>query len=383
MGDAEPVSKTHASRKGGFPGAKVLVCLSDDPGEPGGFPVVAPQRVSLEQGLPWVLFAGRVLAFQPLLLLLLGLLLALPAGARDNSTCPGPAWRVVARAPGVWQVLGEASSGHDEADVANRGRVSNALLVRDGARLWLLGSGPSPAAGAALACQVRAQLKRPVTDIIAPWPRPELVLGAGGFPLTRHWGHAEVAQGMQRQCPTCVERLRLRLGAAASDLGDRPIHLPEGWVTGASGSLGPLDWQLLWRAEGRPVTVWRVRGQPLFSAHGLLWGDGPPDARDAQLPQLLQSTEALARWAAAVPQARWLPEQGPLLGADAPARHAAYWQELQRQAQQAVQRGDAAGGPPPRWPGLPDAWATHVRHTLNWQHAWREAEDAMFNATPR
>ena len=81
-----------------------------------------------------------------------------------------------------------------------------------------------------------------------------------------------------------------------------------------------------------------------------------------------------------LPQARWLPEQGPVLLADAPQQHAAYWQELQRQAQQAVQRGDAAGGPPPRWPGLPDAWAGHVRHTLNWQHAWREAEDAMFNS---
>jgi hypothetical protein len=344
------------------------------------------RRFSLEQGLPAVWrrlcrAVGR--QGRQGLLALLGLGLAATAAARGNASCPGPAWRLQAVAAGVWRVQGEASAGHDEADAANRGRVANALLVRDGARVWLLGSGPSPASGAALACQVRALLKAPVTDVIAPWPRPEGVLGVGGFALARHWAHADVAQGMQRQCPTCVERLRLRLGPAAGDLGEHPIHAPEGWVTGDQFSLGPFEGRRLWRADDRPVTVWRLRGRPLFTAHGLLWNDGPPDARDAQGPRMLQSTEALARWAAEVPQARWLPEQGPLAGADAPGRHAAYWQELQRQAQQAVQRGDAAGGPPPRWPGLPEAWATHVRHTLNWQHAWREAEDAMFNASPR
>jgi hypothetical protein len=370
------VSKTHAFGNFARKAVKGAPWRSADAGEPGGFRGLARRRFSLEQGLPWV----RKGLGRGLVTLLSGWLLTVPVLARDPSPCPGPAWRLLPLAPGVWQVQGEASSGHDEASPANRGRVSNGLLVRDGARLWLLGSGPSPAAGVALACQVRLLLKVPITDVIAPWPRPELVLGVGGVARARHWGHAEVAQGMQRQCPGCVERLRLRLGAAQADLGDNPIHLPEGWLVGEQGRIGPFDWWLLWRAPQRPVTVWRLRGQALLAAHGLLWGDGPPDARDAQLDSLIRSTQALQPLSAAIAGARWLPEQGPLQDAGAPRRHVDYWQQLQRQAQQAVQRGDAAGGPAPRWPGLPEAWATHVRHTLNWQHAWREAEDAMFNA---
>ena len=46
---------------------------------------------------------------------------------------------------GVWWVRAERG----EADASNRGVVSNLLIVRDGRRVWAVGSGPSPAFGVA------------------------------------------------------------------------------------------------------------------------------------------------------------------------------------------------------------------------------------------
>jgi len=60
--------------------------------------------------------------------------------------------------------------------------------------------------------------------------------------LPRHWAHTAVAQAMSEQCPHCVDRLRLRLGAAAVDLGDDPIHLPVHLLLGEQDRLGPFFW---------------------------------------------------------------------------------------------------------------------------------------------
>lgn len=281
-------------------------------------------------------------------------------------------------APGRWWVA--AADG--DADEANRGRVSNLLLAADGDRLWLLGSGPSPAAGRALACAVRQVVGRAVTDVVSPWPRPELVLGVGGLagpgqPAPRHWAHAEVAQAMAERCPVCVQRLAQRLGAARHDLGPAPVALPTHLLHGDQGRLGPWAWWRLSRGEGHPVTVWRLAtaAGPLWASPGLLNGDGPGDARDARLAALQASTARLAALSADDgPAARHLGEQGPPQPATAPARHADYWRALPAQVRRAMDQGVAESAPAGTWPGLPDAWARHPWHALNWQRAWREVE---------
>ena len=134
------------------------------------------------------------------------------AGA--SADCPGPQLQLLPLGEGQWWVPAETR----DSNAANRGQVSNTALVLDEtvhpARLWALGSGPSPVWGHALACTVQRQLGRSVTDVVSPWARPELVLGVAGLmrggPL-RHWGHAAVAEAMAVQCPQCVDRLRLRL----------------------------------------------------------------------------------------------------------------------------------------------------------------------------
>jgi hypothetical protein len=317
-------------------------------------------------------------------------LVALAAGGSALAACTGlaqPLQPLPAAGPGVWWLpaaLGDSSA-------ANRGQVSNLLLLRDGSgpaqRWWLVGSGPSPAFGRALACQLARQLGGRVTDVISPWARPELVLGfaglqaAGGAGALRHWAHAEVAQAMAAQCPHCVERLQQRLGSAAGDLGADPIRLPDHRLTGDHGRLGPFDWWTLPRSADRVVTVWRLArpGRPaLWLAPGLLQGDGPPDGRDADLALLAQSAQRLAGLAAADgPAVQFLGEQGPPLSADAPLQQARYWRDLLATARAAVLRGDDETAPAPGWPGLPPGWAQAPWHALNWQRAWRQAEAAV------
>ncbi|MEX8519169.1 MAG: hypothetical protein AB3X44_11725 [Leptothrix sp. (in: b-proteobacteria)] len=302
---------------------------------------------------------------------LLGLSLSFCTSAASAAVCPGPPMALQALAAGVWQIPGAAG----DSDAGNHGAISNLLLVAQGPKTWLLGSGPSATYGRALACQIKTQLGRRITDVIAPWPRPELVLGQAGLPGVRRWAHAEVAQTMRERCPRCVQRLRLRLGTAADELGPTPIALPDRLLHGSHGQLGPWLWWRLQRAPGTPVTVWRLVNQPLWSAHGLLWADGAPDLRDADLGALQAATQTLQRLAAADGnRARWLPEQGPLQGANAPADHLRYWSALQSAVASAYARGDLETAPPAALPDLPAGMPLGMRHSLNWQHVWRVSE---------
>lgn len=284
---------------------------------------------------------------------------------------------MAAIAPDVWLV--RAAAG--EANPDNRGRVSNLLIVRSPRRVWLLGSGPSPAAARALDCQLRRDLGLVVTDVVAPWARPELALGHAAWPAARHWAHADVRQAMAVSCASCVQALRSRLGAAASDLGEGdPVVLAERIFTGEQGRLGPLRWWRLRRSAQRSVTLWRLPRSALWVAHGLLWGDGPPDARDADVALLAASTDRALRLAQPDGvRATWVPEQGGLLHAPAVAAQAAYWRRLREAAREAASRGEVEGTPPP--PGLAGeaAWEAHPRHAMNWQRVMRQTSDAMLN----
>ena len=218
-------------------------------GAPGqAWHTAAQWRASLAQGQPavWWRWSQFLPLWQRSWCCAWLLALAATAPPAQAAACPGPALRFVPLATGVWLV--PAADG--ESDTINRGQVSNLVLVHQAPRWWALGSGPSPAFGRALACQLRRRLGGVVTDVISPWARPELVLGVGGLAgpawavggppprgvhppaplppavLPRHWAHAAVAQAMAEQCPHCVDRLHQRLGPAAADLGDNPIHLP-------------------------------------------------------------------------------------------------------------------------------------------------------------
>ncbi|OYU73393.1 MAG: hypothetical protein CFE45_37435, partial [Burkholderiales bacterium PBB5] len=236
-----------------------------------------------------------------------------------------------------------------------------------------------------LACQTRQQLGLDITDVVSPWTRPELVLGVAGLSAAvqaRHWAHASVADAMAEQCAHCMERLRQRLGEAADDLAGQPVALPTRRFTGEQGSLGPFDWWRLPRVDGRWVTLWRSRQAPVWVAHGVLQGSGPPDGRDADLLMLQQATaRVLALSADDGAKALFIGEQGPPMGRAEVQRLVAYWQALRAQVAAAIERGDDETAPPPPLPeaaALP-GWDLHPWHALNWQRAWRQEENRILN----
>jgi hypothetical protein len=272
-------------------------------------------------------------------------------------------------APGLWWVRAERG----DADAHNRGVVSNLLIVRDGRRVWAVGSGPSPTFGRALGCVVEREIGQAVTDVISPWPHPELVLGAAGLPQARHWAHADVAQAMRRQCARCVMRLRQRLGAAAADLGVATARLPERWLRGTKGQLGPLNWWRLQRAPGVPVTVWQVRGSGALTAHGLLWAGDAPDLRDSRVEAMRAATEQLA--VIARDATTLMGEQGEPAQAGEVDAHRLYWRALDAEVRSAQSRGDDATTVPTALPGVDASRTKGTAHAFNWQRAWRHAED--------
>lgn len=324
--------------------------------------VAKPKRSRLAQGLPAVIAT-----------LLSSLAQACGSHAPVLERWPGTA-------ADRWWVRAERG----DADERNRGRVSNLLLVREGERLWLVGSGPSPTFGRRLDCVVRRDLGRPVTDVISPWPRPELVLGAAGLPRARHWAHVDVAQAMRTQCARCLERLRRRLGAAATDLGPsaRAVRRPERTFDGDSGQLGPFAWQRAWRAPGVPVTLWRERSPDgSVTAHGLLWSGDAPDLRDAALAPVRSATQQLASFAQGAGAV--LGEQGPPVGPDEIRAHLAYWNALERAVLEAQASGRDENDVPRSLPGIEAARIAGAAHALNWQRAWRQTEEAAFDGTGR
>jgi hypothetical protein len=138
---------------------------------------VAQARARLRQGNPAPRFAWA----RPLLWVLWLLHVGTLSGGGAQAASPscefaGAAIRLLPLTPQVWWLVAEPA----DADADNRGVVSNALLVRDGPRNWLIGSGPSAAFGRALGCQVKALTGRRVSDVVSPWARPEQVLGAAG-----------------------------------------------------------------------------------------------------------------------------------------------------------------------------------------------------------
>lgn len=330
----------------------------------------SPGRTKLTQG-----FSRRLAGLAAMALLALG-----PPGAQaaagKSLACPGPRVVLERLAEGVWRVAGQAG----EATEANRGGISNLLVVHQGRRTWLLGSGPTPAYGRALKCRLQTDLGWRVTDVVSPWPRPELVLGATAFPQARLWSHADVAAAMRERCPRCVERMKPRLAGAAGDLGPQPIRIADQLFRGERGRVGPFLWWRLLRSEATAVTVYRIADRPLWAAHGLLWADAPPDLRDAELGTMAASIATLGELARADgAAARWLPEQGEVMGADAPARHARYLQQLQADVRAALQRGTLETDPPPPPAAQSLPLDDGLRHGLNWQRAWHLLEAEAFD----
>ncbi len=221
-------------------------------------------------------------------LLALALACAAPGFAAAAPDCPGPALQPQPLARDVW--LLEANGG--EASLLNGGFVSNLVLVRTASGAWLSGTGPSAAFGEALRCRSRALLGREVSDVINPWARAELVLGAPAFAKARVHGLDSVGAQMQQQCTACIRTLRESTGptSVAAAASEAPYRLPETALKGAEGRIGPFQWWRRPRSAQVDVLVLYHRGSGLWIAPGLVWGGrAVPDLRGAGLPEVIAS----------------------------------------------------------------------------------------------
>ena len=302
-------------------------------------------------------------------------LMHLPGSARADdapTACPGPVLVFEPLAPGLWLIPADG----EVADAHNRGQVVNLLLASHGGRLWLLGSGPSPAFGRALACQAYERLGLRVAEVAIPRARAELALGASGVPAARVWATPAVSAAMRAQCPVCVAGLEHRLGAAATDLGAAPVRFADRPLRGQQGRWGPFEWRQVMLDRSHATTLWRHAGADVMAGFGVLWFGMPPDGRDTAIDRLARATRSVRKGAA--PGTRFIGEQGPVGHREDVQRLADYWTLLLQRAAAGVARGDVLEQPPP--PALPQ-WAAHERHGLNWQRAWRQAED-RFLALP-
>lgn len=277
----------------------------------------------------------------------------------------------------VWRIA--AAGGESTPD--NAGMVTESVLVQERDRLWLVGSGPTPARGEALACAIEASLGRKVTDVINTRAHPELAMGNTAFATARVWALDDVARAMEQRCRECIARLAQRIGGAGARLDDSAIRVADkrlGADGASQGRLGPFLWWALPRAKGERTLVLRLREQPIVIAQGLVWPGAVPNLRDTVSETLLDSLRALrgiARGAITV-----LGEQGPAGSTDDIGSHLDYLVSLRAAVSARVHSGTDANAAMASI-SLP-MFAKRVGNgeidALNRQRVWREMEDASF-----
>jgi hypothetical protein len=292
--------------------------------------------------------------------------------SRAASDCPGPVVRPEQLARDVWLV--EASGG--EASLLNGGFVSNLVVVRTASGAWLTGTGPSPAFGAALRCQLREVLGREVSDVFNPWAHAEVVLGAKAFDKARVHGLDSVAAQMKQQCTACINTLRENTGPARDPMAAEPVY-PSAATTlkGDQGQVGPFEWWRRARAPQADVLVLHHRESGVWVAPGLFWGRAVPDLRGAGLSETIGSLRWLIERMGA--KDRVVGEQGGALPREAVQAQLDYVLALQQAVDEALRSASFATSV--QYVELPQyaAWAHYaLRHPLNCQRAWREAEAA-------
>jgi hypothetical protein len=279
-------------------------------------------------------------------------------------------------APQVWRV----AAARGEANQANAGLTTQLVLVRDGPRTWLVGSGPSPDFGQALSCTLQRQWGHTVTDVVNTRAAPELAMGNNAFSSARIWALPDVMAAMQTRCPQCQDKLKARMGDAGKSLTPQSIRVPETRV-GAPGAkrgvLGPFRWLALPRAAGENVLVLRHQKARIVIAQGLLWAGDVPNLQDTRSTLMLQSWRAVLAFAGG---ARLLGEQGDVAGSAALAEHIAYVSGLRDIALPHLVSGDldGAAGLGLDLPAFAHRPGYARQHPLNAQHVWRELEPEIF-----
>ncbi|RQO63486.1 hypothetical protein DBR47_02855 [Paucibacter sp. KBW04] len=322
---------------------------------------------------------------QGLILLLLLLAPALAQAQADTaSPCPASesaGWpQLLPVGPGLWRI----AAARGEPNASNGGLTSQLFVAQDAKApesLWLVGSGPTPAFGARLACALQTQFQRLPSELINSRATPELAMGNIAFEPARIWALPEVMALMNKRCQMCQDKLRAKLGpVVGASLLPETIRTPKQAVQ--APELGPFDWLNLDRGMGEHVLVLRHRDSGTVLAQGLVWVGDVPDLQKSRSDLFLLALRSLQKFAGS---ARLLGEQGEAEQNAAGqtgslARHIAYIEALRAKVWAQLQAGQALDVQDPRL-ALPEFAALPsyaLRHPLNLQHLWKELEPQLF-----
>ena len=318
------------------------------------------------------------------------------ACALDGSGTGMPPLVLQAVARDVWRV----PVANGEADPGNGGWVTQPVVVRDGARVWLIGSGPTPAQGLRLRCAISAAVGREVTDVINTRAHPELALANLAYAGARVWALDDVAAAMEQRCLQCLDRLRRRLserdrddpreaaGQAADAISPQDpamtlhpltIRTPDHLLHGDSGTLGPFDWWAIERAAGERTLLLLHRRSRWLIAQGLVWAGDVPNMRETTLDEMAAALERLRKIAVRPDVRGVLGEQGEPGSASDVMDHLEYLAQLRQRTEQALDRGDVEGARPIELPAFADRPGYAAYHGLNRQRVWRLLERRLFD----
>jgi len=328
-----------------------------------------------------------------LILLLLLTLATLAGKAQAQPVTAGPTCPVSEAAnwpqllpvgAGLWRI----AAARGEADARNGGQISQLFVALDTQapeQLWLIGSGPTPAFGARLACALQARFARLPSDLVNSRATPELAMGNIAFEPARIWALPAVMALMNKRCQLCQDKLRAKLGpVVGASLVPAAIRTPTQAVQGPT--LGPFDWLDLDRGMGEHVLVLRHRDSGAVLAQGLVWVGDVPDLQKSRSDLFLAALRSLQQFAGG---ATLLGEQGDAEPADpgqasSLSSHIAYIKALRARVWAQLSAGHSLDVQDPalalpeyaRLPGYAQ------RHPLNLQQLWKELEPQLFQPAP-
>ncbi|MBB4841757.1 hypothetical protein HNP55_000252 [Paucibacter oligotrophus] len=305
---------------------------------------------------------------------------AAPACAAEAASWPP----LLPVAPGLWRI----AAARGEPDAGNGGLTSQLFVAEDGtaqASLWLVGSGPTPAFAARLACALQARFGRLPGDVINSRATPELAMGNIAFEPARIWALPEVMALMNKRCQLCQDKLRAKLGpVAGASLLPAIIRTPTQAVQAAE--LGPFEWLNLDRGMGEHVLVLRHRASATVLAQGLLWAGDVPDLLKSRSDLMLAALRTLQGFAgpALLLGEQGEPGQAAGEGPGSLAGHIDYIEQLRARvwAQLSAGRALDVQDPALALPAFAALPGYALRHPLNLQQLWKELEPLLFQPKP-
>ncbi len=146
---------------------------------------------------------------------------------------------------GLWWVRG----ARGDADASNRGVVSNLLIVRDGRRVWAIGSGPSAAFGRALGCVVRRETGHAITDVISAATQQLAVIARNATTLMGEQGEPAPVDELKAHIVywNALDAEVHNAQSRGDDATAVPTTLPAVDASRTMGTAHALNWQRAWR----------------------------------------------------------------------------------------------------------------------------------------